>query len=61
MNDRKVPLIMSYSNTLPNIKAILKKIKGYSIVILRALRVSEANEVPIGSHIWVTSTTFKQF
>ena len=25
-----------------------------------SLRVSEANEVPISSHIWVTSTTFKQ-
>ena len=25
-----------------------------------SLRVSEANEVPISSHIWVASTTFKQ-
>ena len=24
------------------------------------LRVTEANEVPINSHIWVSSTTFKQ-
>ena len=27
----------------------------------KLLRVAEANEVPISSHIWVASMTFKQF
>ena len=40
------------------IKHMLKERHEADFLVL--LRVSEANDVPISSHIWVALTTFKQ-
>ena len=37
-----------------------KKILAYIQVQGLIIRVTEANEVPIRSHVWVASSTFKQ-